>query len=397
VRDALADPPEAAAYDVVLGNPPWGVKFPDARAQQLARRAPQALSGHRDTSVFFLWLAAEAVKGDGAVGLVLPDAVLWQTRSEGLRRALLERFRPLRIALLGDRLFPGATAPACIVCLAGAEIAAARYAIADLRGVPRRDLREAISRPGWSARAEEPLQAPHHSLFVPPRWLRRLGQRLLSEHLSLGELADSYRFRDVGINYPSAELGRDVLYEGPQQNTRDRPVVRGRDFRALTEIGHSAWLRHDWRNRVPGDAGVSVREAIYRQTPKLVLRQTGDRPIATLDTRGVWFGRSVIAITGPDRNGLLWLAAVLNSSTFATLYRAATPEAGRAFAQVKVAKLKAIPVPGAGEEKLARLAERVLEVSSPTRRAELLRLIDDEVARAYGLTEGEWKHIAATV
>jgi hypothetical protein len=140
-----------------------------------------------------------------------------------------------------------------------------------------------------------------------------------------------------------------------------------------------------------------VREEIYRRKPKLLLRQTGDRPIAALDTRGVWFGRSVIALTGPDEHALLWLAVVLNSSTFAALYRAATPESKRPFAQVKVAKIKAIPLPAKSEEGLAQLAAQVLKETDDTRRREQLQVLDDEVAAAYGITDAERRRIRALV
>jgi hypothetical protein len=206
-----------------------------------------------------------------------------------------------------------------------------------------------------------------------------------------------FAFRDVGINYGRAEWGRAILYSGERENRRDIPVVRGRDFGALTPIGHSSWLRHDWRERVPPGARVSVREAVYRTAPKLLLRQTGDRPVVTLDQEGVYFGRSVIAITASSERELLWLAAVLNSDAFAAMYRALAPEAGRRFAQVKVGKLKAVPVPGVGEEELAELARALLSEDCETRRWGLREDTETRVARAYGLTQEERDFIASEV
>ena len=92
--DALADRPEWGQFDLVVGNPPWGVKLNAGEAVKLVARAPAALSGHRDSYLFFLHLAAECVRDDGGIGMLLPDTVLSQVRYEGMRRALLERFRP---------------------------------------------------------------------------------------------------------------------------------------------------------------------------------------------------------------------------------------------------------------------------------------------------------------
>ena len=396
-RDTLARPPERRAFDVVVGNPPWGVKLPSDLASALARRArPRegghpALSGHRDSFLYFLALSVDTARDDGAVGLVLPDALLWQVKYEAIRRHLLVRFRPLRVTLLGDALFPGATAPACALCLVGREIAPRRFAVGDLRNAHR-------GARSWSAACEVPTGAAHHSFLPPPPWLDRLERRMAEKHRTLGDLGQVFRFHDVGINYATAALGQALLYTGRRQHRADMPVTRGRDFAAVTVPGSSAWLRHDWRERVPPGGEVSVREDIYRTVPKLLLRQTGDRPVATVDRVGVYFGRSVIAITAPSQDDLLWLAAVMNSAVFAALYRAVAPEAGRTFAQVKVSKLKLVLVPQVGADpKLAELASDLLDEVGEERRQELIARMDERVAAAYGLTRQEWQRVTSFV
>ena len=401
VGDALSQPPAERRFDVVVGNPPWGVKLGPGRARKLAEASPEALGGHRDSYLFFLQLASQQASERGGIGMLLPDVVLWQVRYEGMRRALLERFRPLRVMLLGDRIFPGATAPACALCLAGTSIAPDEFATSDLRRVPRAQLEKAAGEPGWLAPADAVVESPHHSLLVAPGWQRELLARMSARHGTLGESADRFEFHDVGINYPRAEVGRAVLYSGEREDRRDIPVVRGRDFGGLTEIGHSAWLRHDWGDRKRPADGLAVRESVYRVAPKLLLRQTGDRPMATVDRRGVWFGRSVIAITGQSERELLWLAGVLNSDVFAALYRAVAPEAGRPFAQVKVSKLKVVPLPGGMDGALAAAladaAGELLEEADEGRRTELAAKIEGLVARAYGLTERERELAAKAV
>ncbi len=389
LRDALAEPRDRRHFDVVIGNPPWGVKLAPRRADVLARSAPRSLRGHRDSYVFFLQLAAELARDDGGIGLLLPDTVLCQIRYEGLRRTLLDRFRPSRVVLLGDRVFAGATAPSCVLCLAGKAIAPLQFQISDLRREKRADLAAHIGEPGWRAPGDALLEMPHAGFVVPPAWQRAMLARLRRRLRSLGDMAETFTVRDVGINYSRAEAGRAILYSGRRRHRSDIPVTRGRDFGALTEVGHSAWLRHDWQEREGTRGRVSIREAIYRRCPKVLLRQTGDRPVATVDRRGAWFGRSVIAVTSADESALYWLAAVLNSSPFAVLYRALTPEAGRPFAQVKVSKLKLVPFPPmAGTKRLGKLAARALDAPDLSQREHLLREIDECVAQAYGL-DGE--------
>jgi hypothetical protein len=398
VGDALGARLQQRSFDVVVGNPPWGVKLSQERALELAREAGEALSGHRDSYLFFLHLAGRCARDDGTVGMLLPDAVLSQARCQGLRRWLLERFRLLRVVLLGGSVFAGATAPGCILCLAGRGVAPPVYETADVRRVARGRLREEVSRPGLTTPGEAPLSAPQYSFVIAPEWLRLMLDRLRADSPSLADLSDVFRFHDVGINYPTAAAGRAILYPGCREDARDIPVARGRDFGPFTPIGHSMWLRHDWHERVRSTAGVSVRDGIYRQAPKLLFRQTGDRPVATVDQQGVWFGRSVIAITAGEESDLLWLAAFFNSRAWAALYRAVSPEAGRSFAQVKVNKLKLLPVPPTSRGgDLCRLARAMLEEASPAVRAALLEKIDAAVYGAYQLSPEEIRRLEATV
>jgi len=394
--DALSERP-ARRFDMVLTNPPWGVKLAPARAERLARAAPEALSGHRDSYLFFLQLAADSVREDGGFGLLLPDTVLAQTRYEGMRRALLARFRPLRVVLIGGRIFPGAAAPACLLCCLGEAVAPARFSTVDARRVRRTEMREAATAPGTLAPRDAPLHAPHHSILVAPPWLADLHHRLSRRFPLLGAAESGFSFHDTGINYGTAEAGRAILYQGEREEARDIAITRGRDFGPLSAIGHSLWLRHDWAQRAGAGDRVGVRGSIYRLAPKVLLRQTGDRPVATLDRRGAWFGRSVIALAGAPAARLLFLAALLNSRAAAALYRALVPEVGRSFAQVKVGKLKLLPMPCAGDPGIARLAEGMLSETDPGARRGMMDEIDAAVYRAYGLAEEEVRRIEELV
>ena len=133
VRDTLAEPPPRRRYDIIIGNPPWGARLAAGRAAELAASFPDALGGHRDSFLFFLALAAEAARSDGALAMVLPDAVLSQVRYEGIRRHSLRRFRPLRLDRLGKEPFPRATAPACALWLIGRRVAPSSYPVSDHR------------------------------------------------------------------------------------------------------------------------------------------------------------------------------------------------------------------------------------------------------------------------
>jgi hypothetical protein len=148
--------------------------------------------------------------------------------------------------------------------------------------------------------------------------------------------------------------------------------------------------------------------------PKILLRQTADRIIATMDYNGVWFGRSIIAIIpkSPSEYRAEYFLGLLNSRYFVWLYDQIVQEAGRVFAQVKLSKLKQLPIrtinfadPAdvARHDRMVALVQRMLDLhkrlaaaKTPNDKTLLQRQIsasdaeiDCLVYDLYGLTEEE--------
>jgi hypothetical protein len=123
---------------------------------------------------------------------------------------------------------------------------------------------------------------------------------------------------------------------------------------------------------------------------KIVLRQTADRLVATVDYTRMVMGRSVIAVVVKDPAWLLPLLAWLNSAPVTGLYRTLAGEEGRVLPQVKVARLHALPIPAHDQEEaawkcLGALGQRLLAADGSDTTAE--GEIDLLVTRMYGLTE----------
>ena len=64
-----------------------------------------------------------------------------------------------------------------------------------------------------------------------------------------------------------------------------------------------------------------------------------------MDHRGIWFGRSVIAIVKEAGSYKLeYLLGLLNSKFLRHFYQDLVHESGRVFAQVKLSKLNELPI-----------------------------------------------------
>lgn len=168
-------------------------------------------------------------------------------------------------------------------------------------------------------------------------------------------LLKDFKIRDAGINYQRVKVGMQekgksdlaerLLYEGKQERDDDKMYWKGTDIdRYWMASSTSRWCRPDVKLR-PNEV-MRLNDRVYKTVPKVLLRQTADRPIAVVDNRGIWFGRSVIAVTkeGTTPYAIEYLAALLNSKYMTYVYQAITSEQGRVFAQVKLAKLNQLPI-----------------------------------------------------
>jgi hypothetical protein len=201
-------------------------------------------------------------------------------------------------------------------------------------------------------------------------------------------MADHLRVRDVGINYNRAAVARRVLYSGPEpEDPRDLSRYRGRDFDRYTCVRRGGWLRHDAAAQLDEGEHLTLSWPAYRLSQKIVLRQTADRLVATLDYTRMAMGRSVIAITAEREVSLRAVLACLNSRLLTELYRALTGEEGRVLPQVKVGRLLALPIPALCAVPLPlgliQEAERAISAAREDGSARLLQRAADEPVFAW--------------
>lgn len=111
VGDFLRREPEAA-YDAVIGNPPY-VRYQAfsgesrAAAQRAALRAGVSLTSLASSWAAFTVHSALHVRPGGRLGLVLPAEMLTVNYAAPVREFLMRGFGRVRLVLFTERIFPG--------------------------------------------------------------------------------------------------------------------------------------------------------------------------------------------------------------------------------------------------------------------------------------------------
>lgn len=365
-------------FNAVVGNPPWGGDI-DKLLIYFHNKFPGTTKEHTDIFKIFIEQATNLVCPGGLTSMIVPNTVLRQNRLKDVRIVLMKH-KIVSLVDLGENVFKNVVAPSCMFIIKRNDPKPSDEVnminLSTMSNIQKADaltgdkeLGVLVKQAEFNNNADLDFVAMQKSHLVPIELL--------------GEIAD-ITCKDAGINYQrvgtgmqdkgKSDLANRLFYEGDRKNKDDKMYWKGSDIdRYSIETETSRFCRPNYKKYIRENEVVRLNESVFNTTPKILFRQTADRLIATIDYNGVWFGRSIIAIlkTSDSAYKLEYLLCLLNSKYFEFLYNNLVQEAGRVFAQVKLAKVKQLPVriidfsiktDRAAHDKLIVLAEKMFEL-----------------------------------
>ncbi len=355
--------------------------------------------------------------------MIVPSPVLRQRRLRDVRELILQQTL-VSVANLGEDVFKNVVAPSCIFVVE--KTVPAGTATVSLQDFSALTPAEKELKIGDASTSDDSVPVKQSAIRENKEleFMKTVGT--LSKRVRrLGDI-EEFKCKDAGINYQrvkvgmrakgNSDLAERLLYEGEKERAKDRMFWKGSDIdRYWVAEKTERFCRTDVRLRK--NEVVHLNEAVYRIKPKLLLRQTADSLVAAIDYRGIWFGRSVIAILlNSDQYRLEYLLGLMNSAYLNHLYHELVHEKGRVFAQVKLSKLNQLPIrtidfadsaDSSQHERMVQLVQQmtyILERSASARTAQervalrrqadaTQRQIDQLVYELYGLTDAEIANI----
>lgn len=249
--------------DLVVGNPPF---VPPERQDRLLRARVKVrfpwMRGRFDLVVPFAELATERVRRGGAVGLIVPSAMLSQPYAAPLRRRWVQRHELIELA--GPYPFPGASVDVGLVvmrCHTG--------------------------------------PAPLPLFGIAPDELLRLENAPLNPDLMPGDIALVEKIRDASFPLGSfCRIDTGVVAHGPKggkerliTDTKRPGSVPYADAREFFEGDHR-WLQYD-----PAEMHRPKSPEMF-ENPKIVIqRLRGRKPVrAAIDWDGIYVGHTCTVV-----------------------------------------------------------------------------------------------------
>jgi len=324
-------------FDIVIGNPPYGVKFSD-KEKKIYTASFKHQNYQLDSYLLFLEKGLDLVKKNHYVAYIIPNPWLTNLRQTEIRKYILNNNSILNISHYKDKVFDA---------VVDTEVVILKKARPDSNTVLVRiyetkneviDMIKPQSK--WMSLAGDPV-----NIFLSPS-AEKLFEKLQRGMVKLGDICrivvgiKPYQ-TGKGVPKQTREIVRNRVFDSTYQvNTAYRPLLRGSDISKYSvEWPGNRWIEYgEWLAEPRYSANFEAPE-------KLLVRQTGDALIAAFDMHQfVCMNNLHVITTERDGYSLRYVLALLNSKLLDFYYQCLNPERGEALAEVKKENVGKLPI-----------------------------------------------------
>ncbi|MFA7269467.1 MAG: N-6 DNA methylase [Sterolibacterium sp.] len=422
-------------FDVVIANPPYGAEFSDKDKDFLKRKFDHIVERIRNSFLYFLGQSFLISRNQGICCFIIPNEFLFQIYMTKARRFFLNESKYLFAINLGDEVFE-AVVPTALLAFQKTCESSYDIPVADLRDCEPSALGQALSTKSFTLSSSSVIAGTPNAMFSFNVATSALVMKLATSYQKLetycDDIANGISTSCDDIYIVSAATAQNEGLE----NVYLKPCIRGGQFNRYfcpEETGDFVlWVTDGFnkklapnihtylaRNKellirkcVEKNSGTRPWHVLFRgrspslyASPKILVRQTGDRIIASADLSVGYFcidSVNVVQLKQSAQSDIAYFVGLLNSIVAHFFYRAISQEKGRILAQVKPQRIKAIPVVMPDARSRSKVASKVQEIVSikassqnnPNEmdQAKIRRLeeeIDECFYKYYGLTPDE--------
>ena len=406
----------ADKFNIVVGNPPYGAALLPSEKRWF-KSAFNWQSYQPETYLIFLERAVrDLLAPKGFLGMIIPNPWLTNIRQTSLRKALFDHLAISKVVHFRFNVFrkSGATVDTQVIIGSKSPASAAtptafiidKLAVTGLvHLVGAKSI--AHSQKEWVARADESV-----NIFADSA-KRKLAGKIRKASVPLSTLVSSsvgMKPYQKGKGKPK-QTGNDVsmrIFDSDRKLSSEyRQYIRGTDISNFQiKPVEKRYIRYgEWLAEPRQSAGFDV-------SPKIVLRQTGDRLVAAVDSEKLICMNNLHVLTPLDGGVTMWaILGLLNSKVLNWYYQYLNPEMGEALAEVKKTNVERLPIPvmdKTEEDDLAKLARRIqtavnsLDDKSGIQEQRVereilrdLKSLNQKVGTLFGLSPTEMKLIEA--
>ena len=399
---------ENPGFNTVIGNPPYGAYFSKIESNYLLNFYNYQ-NYQLDSYMLFLEKALSFMHTNAFLGFIIPNTWLLNLQTEGIRKYIFSNYNLNNIVHYQRPVFRKATVDTEIIILQNVPSQNTHHINIEIISKTGKCTSYSIPQERWLAENGKPV-----NIFLRPE-IVTLSDKIRNIPMldDLCIITQGCKPFQVGKGKPPQT--REIVNNKPfvsetQIDSTFRPLLRGN----LMGKYKILWSNNYWISF--GDWLAEPRYSANFDLPsKIVVRQTGDSLVATLDSAQFIVRDNLYTIVPRENNvDLRYILGLINSNLQNWYYQnVINPEKGEALAQIKRGHLARLPIidpfdittDKSHHDQMVSLVERMLSLhqklsaaSTPDENNILQRQIDttdhqiDQLTyQLYNLTKNEIK------
>ena len=398
----LDDEGNYIGFDIVVGNPPYGTNI-DNFILNFKRIYPQTTKGFNEIYKLFFNRGIDILKEKGILTYITPNTYLLQPRYKDLRKFLLQYGLDI-IINLGENVFDNAVVSTAIILLEKKK-ENNKIKIADLSANSK--FLGSLDRIVFLEIVQTTFDETESNVFVMNIREKTENEYSLGEIMDLKDAGFKYQRKNVGLSEKGNNaLAERIFYEGNIKNKEDIPILIGKDINTYYHLEvPNKKLRKEYKNLLKDNESTYYNREIMNSEEKLIWRQTAPYFIGTILKDKIYFGNTIQAGIIKDsfinRVSYEYLCGLLNSKYLRYLYENNVRETGKVFPQVKLEKLRPLPIIiSKNQSSIVNLVNEAIKIKKEDSKADITNIenqIDILVYKLYGLSYEEMEVITPNI
>jgi hypothetical protein len=380
--EVLNDDGDFVGFDVVIGNPPYGINLLTENEKGYFKNLHSILQFKIDTYELFLLKAIEITRLKGISAYIIPSTFIDNYFGEKLRELFLSKLKINKIIELDDRVFEEAVVHAMIFSFIKKQSEFIDYSIDYSK--EKSNLNDFVKVP-----ASFFLKTAQKSMSLREYTNRDFYTKLKSNTIPLKEIVDIRQ---------AIKTGNDNVYiTDNKQEPNFKKVIGGKNI--------GKWIIK-WNNKYVnyGNHLACPRDNKIFEQPKILIREAGNQITATLDRDNYYILSSLYnAILVNQDFEIEFVISQINSKLFQYLLNQLTFEKTKgAFTKARIFHYYELPIKTIDkieQKPFVNLVNQILKIKEQNPTADITALetqIDQLVCQLYELTEEEIKIIENT-
>lgn len=366
-------------FDVIMGNPPWGVDFSENELKYLRKTNKDIIVRMIDSFMYFVYRFSLKMNGNGFFGMIVPDVILYQPNNLKLRKYLINNYSISRIINVGNNVFGDVTRPSSIVIFNALKNETKCIKSADFSKLSSDEIKIYIQdESSFESYDQELINDTPGNLFLTSYIDRYKILRKIKVNTSytLADMVDSDKI-NRGVSPDLKEsfiIKEDIIDEYNLEKSKLKKVLTGGkqvkryyiDYQGhyliyttnkdhFEKIPNICNYIQQFKDRIKCKEVIQNKHSIYAlhrprkeriftKKNKIVGVITSDKIIVTLDNDQYFTTDGLYLFSPIDKIDPLYLIGILNSKLFVFLYRLYSLEFGRVLAQVKPTIISQLPM-----------------------------------------------------